>query len=1077
VTSFIVAGQGDIRQRLNGDGLAALGLAAPLLSPVWTPAVLPAAGLNLPGLRFTTTAQWYAPLPGMLVPATNGRQLGLSGLDGTPAEPNAVACAVLRVHPQARLRLERAFVTALQAPGGPVDRSLRPVPSTILIRNLTVPFTLAQQLAAAEPAMPAGEVSMYDERGLIIDPFAFAAAVAAVLANTPALSAPMPGGPAAGTPQQFGNIAPGAFVHVIDPHGRPWTDPPNPPGGISFYTGQPGARVQGARLADGLQHAWPTDATAVLSGDGDPDGVQTTPGRVRFGFSTVGTLNTAPLAWPPAGARTPVRDSLRVTAVDPTFHLLGNRTGTGREGVPGADNRSVQEAAPQVRQGSPVTLLADGRSALGFFGAVLLGLQGGNPNAGFTSGPIFAASVNYDDGAWPLPAAAGPAGAWPVSPPATPVPGTDAAVLNQLAPLRTGGSARWITGSNDVVLTLPVGLPAGVVIRLYPIKVLLGTSPDEGPLLWRSDGPGAVLAAGATSLVFTDPFGLGPNPAHDNATLRADAVVTWVSALGATPVVKLVANLAWPVGGEVARPPALPANPLTAAFWRGRARNPMLGAPSGGTFTLGTVFQDPIKFVQDVVRQLSTDQNPRESPRLPTMSRTESLLALQLPPAVGGADLYRAVLTGGWLTAECDSHTYRLGNPAAAGQHEAHAPAVTATSELGFDLWVAAAHRARPVVPTADVAAPFTGGPNAGLPNNWVLLQANATSVPPNPPAAPTTIAGAVLQTVPAYVETPELALIPDDNVTDVTNWITTQLGSWVTTPNDPELHRQLVREVRTCKYGRRDTQWALRRALRHARDLVYIETPLFGATSHPTGGPTDPLAAVDLITELANRLVAEPRLRVVILVPRNVPFVAGYEPWSAYFYGARAAAAQTLRTAGGTVNSPTGPRPRVVIAHPTGVPGRPLVIRTTTVIVDDVWCLTGTSTLSRRGLTFDGATDMVLADWTLDRGAGTAIRTHRRSLMAAHLGVGPTPVGGGAPPSPIGAPTGDWVRLHNPVSAHEAYADALMHGYGKLLSLWNGPNPAATIAHPPQIADPDGREGASTIVTLAAAIDSNLPT
>lgn len=1076
MTSFVVAGQADIRQRLDADGPAALGLGAPLLSPVWTSAVPQAANVNVPALRFTTTAAWYAPLPGMLVPAANGRQLGLSGLDGTPAVPTAAACAVLKIHPQARLRLEREFVAILQAAGsGPADRSLRPVPSTILIRSLATPFTLAQQLAAAEMAMPAGEVSMYDERGLIVDPFAFAAAIAAVLANTPALGAPMPAGAPAGTPQQFGNLAPGTFVHMVDPHGRPWVDPPNPPGGISFYTGQPGARVQGTHIGDGQQRAWPVGA--VLSGDGDPDGTQTTPGRVRFGFGTVGTLGTAPLAWPSAGPRTPVRDSLRVTAVDPAFHLLGNRTATARAGVPGADPRTVQEQAPQVRQGSPVTLFADGRSALGFFQAVILGLQNGVPNAQFSSGPIFAASVTYDDGAWPLPVAPGPAGAWPVSPAATPVPGTVAAVLGQLSALRTGGGANWISGSNDVLLTLPAGLPVGIAIRLYPIKVLLGTGPDQGPLLWRADGPGAVLGAGAATLVFTDPFGLGPTPAHNGATLRADAVVTWLPAPGAAPVVKLIANLQWPVGAQVLRPAAPPANLLAGLFWRGRARNPMLGAPSGGTFTLGTVFQDPIAFVQDVVRQLSTDQNPRESPRLPTMSRTESLLALQLPP-VAGADLYRAALTGGWLTTESDSHSHRLGNPAAAGRHEAHAPSVTATSQLGFDLWVAAAHRARPVVPTADVAAPFAGGPNAGLPNNWVLLQANTTSVPPNPPAVPSTIGGAVLQTVPAYVETPELALIPDDSVNDATAWITNQLGSWVSTPNDPELHRQIVREVRTCKYGRRDAQWALRRALRHARDLVYIETPLFGATSHPTGGPSDAAAAVDLVTELANRLTAEPRLRVVILVPRNIPFVTGYEPWSAHFYGARAAAATTLTGAGGTVASPAGPRPRVLIAHPAGVPGRPLVIRTTTVIVDDVWCLTGTSTITRRGLTFDGATDVVLADWALDRGAGTAIRAHRRTLMAAHLGVGPTPVGGGAPPSPVGAPTADWVRLHNPISAHEAFADLLSAGgAGKILPLWNGPDPAAVIAHPPKVADPDGRDGASTVVTLAAAIDSTLPT
>ena len=82
--------------------------------------------------------------------------------------------------------------------------------------------------------------------------------------------------------------------------------------------------------------------------------------------------------------------------------------------------------------------------------------------------------------------------------------------------------------------------------------------------------------------------------------------------------------------------------------------------------------------------------------------------------------------------------------------------------------------------------------------------------------------------------------------------------------------------------------------------------------------------------------------------------------------------------------------RPRMIMAHPVGMPGRPLTIRSTTVIVDDVWCLTGASSLARRGLTFDGSNDVVLVDWLLDRGASTAIRNHRKALMGAHLGVGP---------------------------------------------------------------------------------------
>jgi hypothetical protein len=157
------------------------------------------------------------------------------------------------------------------------------------------------------------------------------------------------------------------------------------------------------------------------------------------------------------------------------------------------------------------------------------------------------------------------------------------------------------------------------------------------------------------------------------------------------------------------------------------------------------------------------------------------------------------------------------------------------------------------------------------------------------------------------------------------------------------------------------------------------------------------------------------------------------------------------------------------------GVPGRPLVIRTTTVVVDDVWCATGTSSFSRRELTFDGSNNVVLADWQLDRGAGVAIRAHRKSLMAAHLGVGPAGAGGGAPVSSVGAPAADWVRLHQPVSAHAAFADVLAAGgLGKLLPLWSGPSPTApgaVLPHPPEAADPDGRGGGTFVQTLAAAI------
>ncbi|RSM45739.1 hypothetical protein DMA12_12730 [Amycolatopsis balhimycina DSM 5908] len=1072
--TFTVAGIPDVTQRLDSDGLAALGLAGLLLCPAWTDAV---PAMDATALTFTVPGLWYAPCAGMLMQVTDGTKLGLSKLDGTPAVTGNAGCLVFRIHPQARLRIERELVAALQAAGGPPDQSIRPVPSLILITGAsTVDHPL--NLSAGDKFMVAGTVSMFDEHGLIVDPFAFAACLAAVLTQTPALGIAAPGG-AAGTLAAIAAAAPaGRFVHLLDLHGRPWSDPPGANPGVSLYSG---AQVEGTHLGDGTVHQWPSGA--VLAGRADPAGAQQPPppALLRFGFATLGGMGTTPLAWPPAGARTPVRDTLRVTVTDPTFHLLGNRTATPRDQVAGADTLSVAEAAPLVRDGSPVTLLPDGRSCLGFFRQAILTLQGGNPNASFTAGPILAASVTFDDEAWPLPLAPGRGGRWPSSPAATPVPGNDATVLGRLAPLRTATTAGWIAGSNDVLITLPATLPAGVAVRLYPVEVLLGAAPDEQPLLHRADGGAAITTGGTDTIVLADPFRLGTAPVRAGSPqVRADAVVAWQSPGGAV-VVKIVANLDCAVGADVPRPAAAPTNLLAAGFWRGTASAPLLGSLPRGSFTgLSAAFADPLAFVQGIVRQLTTDQNPREAPRLPTMARTESLLAIQLQPA-GGPDLYRSVLTGGWLTREADSHSYRIGNPGAAGAHEVHAPGVAASAQLGFDLWVSALHRARPVVPTADVAGPIADGPNAGLPSNWVLLQANTTSAPPARPATPSTLAGAVLQTVPALVETPELALIPDDSVGDVTTFVRQTLPNYLTMPNQPEIGRQILREVRSCKYGRRDAQWALRRALRHARELVYIETPLLASTAPAAGGPDDPQAAVDIFTELATRLAEEPRLRVVIMVPRTPPFARGYEPWSMYFYAARNALAQVLQGAAGDLPAPGGgTRPRVVMAHPAGVPGRPLVIRTTTVIVDDVWMITGTSSLSRRGLTFDGANDVVLADWALDRSAGAAIRAHRRALMGAHLGTGPGVAGtpGGAPASAVGAPEPAFVGLHSGLSAHALFADVLAAGgLGKLLPVWPGPDPAepnAVSAHPPAVADPDGRGGANFVTAVAAALGGN---
>src|SRR3954469_8870470 len=87
--TLTVAGIPDITQRLNSDGLAALGLAGPLLCPAWTD-VVPA--MDTTALTFTVPGLWYAPCAGMLMQVADGHKLGLSKLDGTPAVASSAQC-------------------------------------------------------------------------------------------------------------------------------------------------------------------------------------------------------------------------------------------------------------------------------------------------------------------------------------------------------------------------------------------------------------------------------------------------------------------------------------------------------------------------------------------------------------------------------------------------------------------------------------------------------------------------------------------------------------------------------------------------------------------------------------------------------------------------------------------------------------------------------------------------------------------------------------------------------------------------------------------------------------------------
>ncbi len=71
---------------------------------------------------------------------------------------------------------------------------------------------------------------------------------------------------------------------------------------------------------------------------------------------------------------------------------------------------------------------------------------------------------------------------------------------------------------------------------------------------------------------------------------------------------------------------------------------------------------------------------------------------------------------------------------------------------------------------------------------------------------------------------------------------------------------------------------------------------------------------------------------------------------------------------------------------------------------MDDVWALGGTSSFSRRGLTFGGSIDVCFIDRQLRDGVSAAIADRRRLAMARTLGV--------APPLAGETPAASWVRF-----------------------------------------------------------------
>jgi hypothetical protein len=176
---------------------------------------------------------------------------------------------------------------------------------------------------------------------------------------------------------------------------------------------------------------------------------------------------------------------------------------------------------------------------------------------------------------------------------------------------------------------------------------------------------------------------------------------------------------------------------------------------------------------------------------------------------------------------------------------------------------------------------------------------------------------GVMLETVAAACETPELMLFnppaQGTNAQQLMNSVASAIGvnpPTFTLGNDTRIIGEVRRECFASASGLRDAMWSLRRALREARELIYVESAQFARTARPTGQPT--AEQVDLVCEIVTSLTAHPNLRVIICTPRESDFAANYPGWGREHYKARTEAVSNLLAA-----APD----RVAVFHPVGFP------------------------------------------------------------------------------------------------------------------------------------------------------------
>lgn len=1049
---------------LQQTGLQPFGIGMPMLSKKWCSVsnaelagTITFDAANL-ALNLVEDQTWFVPITAHTIKVDAGSakpKVTLTTADGSSVLESGL---LFELFPAAFQRLKRLYIKKLEVetptnyPGKPADQPLRPVPRYFFIASGDVPSEVTSGwLNAGANTNVGGNLRFFDQDGHIIHPLMVASCFS-VLANAYAALVKE------STPDQLTNLLSlqlSSFtVRLIQPNGMP-------------YQGQFIEGKTDQNSAMGWFNATPSSADAELAAvltrqaDTGASGAfpQNQATHLHFGLHGFGRLGSrCGLPALPEGT-TLAHDFFTVMVVDTRSYLTGSpdRTAAGYAG-------SRLEPAPLVRLHENLALLPDGNSLMGRLQEIF---GGAPPEESLVCAPDIQPKFALPSGADLL---------WSAFPPAA-VTADDADFPADFKQQVVAAStAVAIAGSiPDVKLTL-AGLPVESAVRVYNRFF------SNGAVLRRGDGAGGVastvlpVAEGRTfngqcvlrlsnPLGLEEPFAFSPSP-----VLIFDLVVVQRSGKK-----RIFGSLEIPINTTaedfgIADPVN---NAVATAAKQGVCRAGLLGLQATDS-TLPPI--GDLNNLLNVILRLAGETSPRDAPRMPTMARRDLLAA-----AKTGVN-WQGLLASGSIAPSLHSAQQTLGSPGSQGGPETqHVGVFTQNAQLAYDVARMAFRRTTSFydrIQQLNNALWDEPAPNAPLPP---ADDSDATRG---------TFAGAVLQNIAPFCETPEFGLLKslvDANLGSIpTNWnaLVDRLRQWIAgldtsglgdalapaasalradliprleelRNDDPgresqseRLYNELLREISAACYGRRDSQWALEQGIQQARHFIYIETPGLSFTQ----GSTAENYSRNLIALIQARIATHPGLKVIFCVPKFPAYSKKYAEYQK----------KEVKERFELINNQV-PSANVVCFHPIGFPGRPTHLESHVCIVDDVWALVGSSMFSRRGLTFDGSADLVFTDLGRLSGVAPTIAAFRKKLMATRLAI-----------------TGDGfdnrvLMLESPAEVFHLVRQTLRDGgLGRIEPVWNGRMDGVTYTEPlldSDLVNPEGVEFQFLEATLFALL------